>query len=105
MEAPRRIPIRRSINRPTLLLGCDRELVLCAGILAGILVFSVGSWWGVVGGISFWLLTVAVLSRAGKADPLMRSVFIRHQKLPAYLPASPRWCGKGREIPSSWKGR
>lgn len=105
MEAPRRIPIHRSLNRPTLLLGGDRELVLGAGLLAGILVFSLGTWWGVVMGIAFWLVSVGILSRLGKADPIIRPVFIRHQKYQSYLPPSARWCGKTRSVPLTWKGR
>jgi len=105
MEAPRRIPIHRALNRPTLLLGADRELVMGAGLLAGILVFSVGTWWGVVMGVAFWLVAVYALSRMGKADPLMRSVFIRHQKYRSYYPAAARWCGTLRSMPLTWKGR
>ncbi|MCL6509817.1 MAG: VirB3 family type IV secretion system protein [Anaerolineae bacterium] len=105
MEAPRRIPIHRSLNRPTLLLGGDRELVLGAGILAGMLVFSVQTWWGVLMGIAVWLAAVGAFSRMGKADPLMRPVFIRHQKYQSYFPAAARWCGKTRSVPLTWKGR
>ena len=105
MEAPRRIPIHRSLNRPPLLLGGDRELVLGAALLAGILVFSLGTWWGVVMGIAFWLVSVGILSRLGKADPIIRPVFIRHQKYQSYLPPSARWCGKTRSVPLTWKGR
>ena len=105
MDNPRRIPIHRSLNRPTLLLGGDRELVLGAGLLAGILIFSLGTWWGVAMGIAFWLVSVAILSRLGKSDPLMRPVFIRHQKYQSYFPAAPRWCGKKRTVPLNWKGQ
>ena len=101
MEPARRIPIHRSLHRHTLLLGGDRELLLGAALLSGILVFSLGTWWGVLLGVSFWLISVAVLSRLGKADPLMRKVFIRHQKYQNYWPASARWCGKTRTIERS----
>ena len=80
-------------------------LVLGAGLLAGILVFSLGTWWGVVMGIAFWLVSVGILSRLGKADPIIRPVFIRHQKYQSYLPPSARWCGKTRSVPLTWKGR
>lgn len=103
MQAPRRIPIHRSLNRPTLLLGGDRELVMGAGLLAGILIFSLGTWWGVAMGICFWLSAMAVLSRFGKADPQLRAVFIRHRKYQGYFPASARWCGRSRAVPRTWR--
>lgn len=104
MDALRRIPIHRSLNRPTLLLGGDRELVLGTGLLAGILVFSLGTVWGVMIGVAFWLIAVGILSRLSKADPLMRRVFIRHQKYQSYLPPAARWCGKTRVVSLTWKG-
>jgi type IV secretory pathway TrbD component len=105
VENLRRIPIHASLNRPTLLLGGDRELVLGAGLLAGILVFSLGTWWGVAMGIAFWLVSIGVLARLGKADPIIRPVFIRHQKYQNYFAPAARWCGKTRMVPLTWKGR
>ena len=105
MENLRRIPIHASLNRPNLLLGGDRELVLGAGLLAGILVFSLGTWWGVAMGIAFWLVSIGVLARLGKADPIIRPVFIRHQKYQNYFAPAARWCGKTRMVPLTWKGR
>lgn len=105
METPRRIPIHRSLHRPTLLLGCDRELLLCAGLVAGVLVFSIMTWWAVVVGVGLWLGAFAALSRMGKADPLMRPVLIRHQRYQSYYPAASRWSARDRVVPSNWKGQ
>jgi len=57
----------------------------------------------VVLGIALWVIAVAILSRMGKADPLMRPVYIRHLKYQSYMPALARFCGKRREIPLQWK--
>ena len=103
MDTPRKIPIHSSLNRHTLLMGGDRELVMSAGFIAGIMVFSLGTVWGVVLGIALWGIAVAILSRMGKADPLMRPVYIRHLKYQSYMPAMARFCGKRREIPLQWK--
>ncbi len=105
MEAPRRIPIHRSLNRHALLLGGDRELVLGAGLIAAVLIFSLGTLLGVVMGIAVWLAAIAIFSRIGKADPMMRPVYIRHQKYQNYFPAAARWCGKTRSVPMTWKGQ
>ncbi|MFR1533870.1 MAG: VirB3 family type IV secretion system protein [Bilophila wadsworthia] len=36
----RTIPIHQSFTRPNLVLGCDRELIICSGIVAFALVIS-----------------------------------------------------------------
>jgi type IV secretory pathway TrbD component len=40
MQDPRRIAIHRSLNRPHLLLGAERSLVLLTGLVTALLVFS-----------------------------------------------------------------
>ena len=40
MNEPRRISIHRSINRPHLLLGAERSLVLLTGVVTALLLFS-----------------------------------------------------------------
>jgi type IV secretion system protein TrbD len=45
MDKPREILIHQSANRPNLLLGGDRELVLLAAMLSASLIFVIASWW------------------------------------------------------------
>jgi len=40
MDEPRRIAIHRSLNRPHLLMGAERNLVLAVGVLTALLIFS-----------------------------------------------------------------
>lgn len=87
MDTPRETIIHQSANRPHLILGGDRELVLFAGLTAVCLAFTLATWWGVLIGIVFWLGAVAVLSRMGKADPLLRHVYLRHIKYKMFYPA------------------
>lgn len=86
-DTPRETLIHQSANRPHLILGGDRELVLFAGLTAACLGFTLSTWWGVLIGIVFWLAAVAVLSRMGKADPLLRHVYLRHIRYGAFYPA------------------
>jgi type IV secretion system protein VirB3 len=44
MEKPREIVIHQSANRPHLLLGGDRELVLFVALLSAMLVFALVTW-------------------------------------------------------------
>jgi type IV secretion system protein VirB3 len=43
-DKPREIVIHQSANRPNLLLGGDRELVLVMVMIAGGLAFGLASW-------------------------------------------------------------
>jgi type IV secretory pathway TrbD component len=86
-DTPRETLIHQSANRPHLILGGDRELVLFAGLTAACLAFTLASWWGVSIGIVFWLAAVAVLARMGRADPLLRHVYLRHIRYKTFYPA------------------
>ena len=71
-------PMRASLNRPQLLMGGDRELVLLSGLVLALMAVSVMSFVSfLIAGISF-VAIVAVLARMGKEDPLMRKVYARH---------------------------
>ena len=103
MEAPRQVPFHESANRPNLLLGGDRELVLVFAILAAMLVFAVMKWWSVLAGIALWLMSVAVLARMGKADPLLRQVYLRHIRYRSFYPAKSRLDAPPTTTPVNWR--
>jgi type IV secretion system protein VirB3 len=100
---PRTLVIHRSLNRPALLLGCDRELILFSGLIAAVMIFSVMSKLSILFGILFWMACLAGLSRMGKVDPLMRQVFIRHIRYKDFAPASARYCGVAPMVADGWK--
>ena len=72
-DKPREILIHQSANRPNLLLGGDRELVLVMVMIAGGLAFSLASWWGIGLAAALWVGSMGALQRMGKADPLFAS--------------------------------
>ena len=84
---PREIIVHQSCNRPNLLLGGDRELVLLSAVLSAMLAFAIATWWGAVSGIVLWIFAIAVLNRLGKADPLMRQTYVRHIRYQSFYPA------------------
>jgi len=102
-NGPREIPIHQSANRPQLLLGGDREMVLFAMLIAACLVFAVMTWWGVLTGLLFWWTSVAVLHRMGKADPLMRHAYIRHIRYTDFYPAKSRLHAQSSTTPLTWR--
>lgn len=103
MEKPREIVIHQSANRPQLLLGCDRELVLFAALLAAMLVFALVTWWGVVAGVALWFVAVAILSRMAKADPMLRQVYVQHLRYQAFFPAKSFLRSRPMTTPRGWR--
>lgn len=88
MEEPRRITIHRSLNRPHLLLGAERGLVLMTGLITALLLFSGSiSVVSIALAILFWSGSFWALVRMAKADPQMSSVYQRHIRYRGYYAA------------------
>jgi type IV secretion system protein VirB3 len=103
MDKPREVVIHQSANRPHLLLGGDRELVLFAALLSAMLIFALVTWWAVATGVLLWFLSVAVLSRMGKADPLLRHVYLRHLRYRPFYAAKSGVHGGPVTTPRNWR--
>ena len=103
MNAPREITIHPSVHRPRLILGADRELVIFLGLMSAIQVFALVTWWSIISGILLWLVGGALLVRIGKADPLMRKVYLRHIKYQPYYPAKGDLNSSGARLPLAWR--
>jgi type IV secretion system protein VirB3 len=86
-DRPREIVIHPSANRPNQILGGDRELVLAALLISVSLAFSLATLWGVGLAVFFWIGALAVLQRMGKADPVLRQVYMRHIRYRSFYPA------------------
>ena len=102
-ERPREIVIHQSANRPNQILGGDRELVLLTILISVSLAFSLATWWGVGLSILFWLTAIAVLQRMGKADPLLRQVYLRHIRYRSFYPAKSGLYAKCVQRPARWR--
>ena len=102
-DRPREIVIHQSANRPNQLLGGDRELVLIAILTAISLAVSLGSWWGIGLSVAFWVGAVGVLQRMGKADPLLRHIYVRHIRYKAFYPAKSGLLSCCAPIPRNWR--
>ena len=87
-QEPRQIAIRRSLNRPHLLMGAERSLVLLSGVATAMVVFS-GNLSPVSIGLGggFWVCAFWAMVRMGKADPQMSKVYQRHVRYRAYYAA------------------
>jgi len=88
MQEPRRIAIHRSLNRPHLLLGAERSLVLLTGMVTALLVFSGNiSVVSITLAVVFWTSSFWALVRMAKADPQMSRIYQRHIGYRAYYGA------------------
>ena len=99
----RSIVIHPAVNRPNQLLGGDRELVLVAALTAATLALSLGAWWGVGLAALFWIGSIGVLQRMGKADPLLRQVYLRHIRYRQFYPAKSGLRSTCVPVPSGWR--
>ena len=82
--AIRTVPIRRAGNRDNLVLGADREMVMCAGLLAGALIFSAQEIKAGIFGVAMWIVALQVFRIMAKADPKMRFVYLRQRRYRKY---------------------
>lgn len=88
MIEPRRIPIHRSLSRPILMAGGERELVMVNGVIVAALIFGAGftipalavaALFGVVGHLA--------LVKMAQLDPQLRAVYSRHIHYQDYYPS------------------
>src|SRR5579872_7086929 len=101
-DKPREVLIHQSANRPNQILGGDRELVLIAILVAVSLAFSLATWWGLGLTLGFWIVAIAVLQRMGKADPLLRRIYMRHIRYRPFYPAKSGLYGRCLQPPHNW---
>jgi type IV secretion system protein TrbD len=102
-ESPREILIHQSANRPNQILGGDRELVLVTLLISVALAFSLATLWGIVLAVVFWLGSIAALQRMGKADPMLRQVYMRHIRYRAFYAAKSALLSACVPHPSNWR--
>jgi type IV secretory pathway TrbD component len=87
----RRTRVRQSLLRPLLILGGERELVLGSGMIAAMLIFSLGDLVLAGVGIAFWVVSLIVFQRMAKNDPQLLRVYVRHLNKKIYYPAQSHW--------------
>ena len=103
MHGPRETVFHSSINRPNLLMGGDRELVLGAAMISALFIFALMTWWSILIGVVFWPLTTSMLVQLAKADPRMRDVATRSFQYKAYYPSKSRLSSRSTGQRRAWK--
>ncbi|MDA8307718.1 MAG: conjugal transfer protein TrbD [Deltaproteobacteria bacterium] len=90
MSELRRVPVHRALNRPNVLLGGERELVLMTGIICFTLIVVAQTWIAFVLGIALWFVSIGFLRMMAKADPMMSRVYVRHIQFKSFYSAHSR---------------
>lgn len=93
-------PIHDSLNRPILMMGGERPLVLMLVIVAGIFIFSLAKTWAAGIGVALWLLGHWGLTRAASFDPMLSKTGTRLLKYRRHYPAQATPFAKSREVRS-----
>ena len=102
-NGPREVVVHQSVNKPNLVLGGDRELVLVAILVSFSLGFSLATWWGIGLSVVFWVAAMATLQRMGKADPLLRHTYLRHIRYRSFYPAKSGLHSQPLATPLNWR--
>jgi type IV secretion system protein VirB3 len=102
-DRAREILIHQSANRPNQILGGDRELVLVTILVSVSLAFSLATLWGIGLAVGFWIGSIAILQRMGKADPMLRQVYMRHIRYRPFYPAKSGVFGQCVPHPFRWR--
>jgi len=82
-------PVHQSFFQSTLLWNCDRELILLTGLTTLGLAFVGQTRVSMTVGAALFLSCFFLLKLMAKADPLMRQVYLRYLRYPAYAMPSP----------------
>ena len=80
MEELQKIDIYSALNKPNLIFGADRELMLITGLISFALIFTGATLITSVIGIALFFVCGLLLKKKKKSDPLMRQIFIRQNK-------------------------
>lgn len=91
-------PIHESLNRPILLMGGERNLVLMLAVIAGVFILSLAKFWAAVAGVVIWTAGQWTLSRAASYDALLSKTGPRSLRYRRYYPAQATPFGRQREI-------
>ncbi len=74
------VKIHSALNKPNLLLGGERELMLIVGLLSSIMIFIAMTWQTLILGVIIWIVLSMLLRMMAKADPIMSKIYLKQLK-------------------------
>ncbi|SCC93192.1 putative Type IV secretory pathway, TrbD component [Thiomonas sp. X19] len=91
-------PLHDALNRPILMLGGERTLVLMLGVIAGVFIVSLAKLWAAAIGITLWVVGQWALTRVARYDEQLSKTGLRALKYRRHYPAQATPFAKPREI-------
>ncbi len=82
----RRISIYGALNRPHLLLGAERTLVLMTILLSTLICMTAAHFWTIWFGICFGFSLHLIWLAMAKSDSMISNIYLRHLRYQSYYP-------------------
>lgn len=90
--------IHGSLNRPVLLMGGERNLVLMLAVIAGVFILSLAKLWAAIVGLVLWTVGQWTLSRAASYDAQLSKTGPRSLRYRRFYPAQATPFGRLRGV-------
>lgn len=74
------VKVHSALNKPNLLLGGERELMLIIGLFSAVMVFIAMTWQTFVIGVTLWTILSMLLRMMAKSDPMMSKIYLKQLK-------------------------
>lgn len=81
------IPFYTSLNKPILVMGAERELMMTTALISLTMIFVALTFTSAVIGTVVWLVVSWALRSMGKKDPMMSKIYLKHIKYKKFYPA------------------
>ncbi len=81
------VPIHSALNKPNLVLGGERELMLFTGLIASAMIFVALSLQSAIIGVVVWFIFSSLIRKMAKSDPLMSKIYIKQLSYQHYYMA------------------
>ncbi|WP_031485850.1 conjugal transfer protein TrbD [Maridesulfovibrio frigidus] len=83
----RKVPIHRSLHRPSLVMGAERDLLMYSALISMLVGIGGLTILSATAGFLFWLVTVFILRQLAKKDPQMSKIWRRLYHQQDFYPA------------------
>jgi len=81
------VPFHSALNKPNLVLGGERDLMLFTGLISSAMIFVALSLQSAIIGIVVWFVFSSLIRKMAKADPLMSKIYIKQLNYQHYYMA------------------
>jgi len=81
------VKVHSALNKPNLLLGGERELMLIVGLFSSVMIFIALTWQTFIIGVLLWTTLSMLLRMMAKVDPMMSKIYLRQLKYRDFYPA------------------